>query len=60
MRLVMASIFQVEDIQKAPVIHKAVLCCIFLSSLKGWDKETLLKYHNGRPYRTMGRTHVFI
>jgi len=51
----MASIPQVGDVQKAPVIYKAALHCIFLSSLRGWERETFLKYYDRKPYSTMGR-----
>jgi len=35
----------VREMQKAPVIHKAALCCIFLSSLRGYKRGVLLKNH---------------
>jgi len=54
----MVSILQVGDIQKVLVIHKVALYCIFLSSLRGWNKGALLKYHNDRLYKMIRRTHV--
>ena len=45
-RLMIASIPNVGDIQNMLRIHVAVHCCIFLS---GWDKGTIIKYHNRKP-----------
>ena len=53
----MVLILQVGDVQKALVIYKAALHCIFLSSLRGWERETFLKYYDRKPYSVMGRKH---
>jgi len=49
MRSAIALISYMGEVQKAPVIYIVALCCIFLSSLKGWYREALLKYHKGKP-----------
>jgi len=46
------------EVWKAAKIQRAALCCIFLSSLSGYNKEALLKYHSKNPYSTIGRIHV--
>jgi len=38
-----ALIPNIGEVQKIPVIHKATLCCIFLSFLKKYEKGALLK-----------------
>lgn len=48
-RPAIASIPHVDEVWKALVIHMTVLYCIFLSSLRGWNNKTLLKYHKGNP-----------
>jgi len=49
MKPTIASIPHVGKVQEALVIYIAALCCIFLSSLKGWYRRALLKYYRGKP-----------
>jgi len=42
MRPEMASISSEDKVQKMPDIHKAALCYIFLSILRGYSRGTLL------------------
>jgi len=58
MRPAMASTPQVGDVWKAPVIYKAALHYIFLSSLRGWDRGAFLKNYRGKPYKATGRIYV--
>ena len=43
-KLVMASIPNMEEVLKVPRIYKAALCCIFLNSLREYLNGALLKY----------------
>jgi len=58
MRLAMALMPLDGDVQKAPVIQRATLCCIFFSSDMFFTIEVPLKNHSWNPYRAMGRMHV--
>ena len=40
---VIVSTPSIREVWKAPVIYKAALHCIFLSSLRGYKREALLK-----------------
>jgi len=46
------------DVQKAPVIQRATLHCIFLSLNMFFTIGAPLKNHSWNPYRAMGRMHV--
>jgi len=46
------------DVQKAPVIHKAALCCIFFNFVRFLTVGAPLKNHSWNSYSTIGRMHV--
>jgi len=46
-KLAIALISNVEEIQKIPKIYRTAWYCIFLSSLGEYESNTLLKYYKG-------------
>ena len=46
------------DVQKAPVIHRAALRCIFFNSVMFFTVRALLKNHNWKPYKAIGMMHI--
>jgi len=58
MRPTIASMSSDSNIQKVPVIHKAALCCIFLSSDRLLIVEEPLKNHNWKPYSMIDSIYV--
>jgi len=53
-----ASIPSEEEVQKASVIHRAVLCCIFFNLVIFLTVGAPLKNQSWNLYRAMGKTHV--
>jgi len=58
MRPAMASMPSDGKVQKAPVIQRTALCCIFFSSVMFFTIGAPLKNHSWNPYRVMDRTQV--
>jgi len=58
MRPAMALMPSDKDVQKAPVIHRATLHCIFFSLVMFLTIGAPLKNHNWNLYRAMGKTYV--
>jgi len=58
MRPAIASMSSEEDVQKAPVIQRAALCCIFLSLLTFFIIGAPLKNQRLNLYIAMGRMQV--
>jgi len=58
MRLAIASMSSNGDVQKAPVIHKAALHCIFFNSVRFFTIGAPLKNHSWNPYRAISMIHV--
>ena len=58
MRPAIVSIPSEGDVQKVPVIQRAALCCIFLSSLIFFTIGAPLKNQRLNPYITIGRMQV--
>jgi len=58
MRPAMASTSSDGEVQKASVIQKATLHCIFFNSVMFLTIEVPLKNHSWNPYKAMGRTQV--
>jgi len=58
MRPAMASMPSDGEVQKAPVIQRAALHCIFFSSVMFLMIGAPLKNHSWNPYRAMGRMQV--
>ena len=50
MRPVIVSTLHNREVQKAPIIQRAALLCIFFSSLRGWYNGTFLKYQSSYLY----------
>ena len=57
-RPAMASMPSDGKVQKAPVIQRAALRCIFFSSVMFLTIGAPLKNHSWNPYRAMGRMQV--
>ena len=58
MRPAMALMPSDGEVQKAPMIQRAALCCIFFSSVMFLMIGAPLKNHSWNPYRAMGRMQV--
>jgi len=58
MRPAIASTPSKGDVQKAPVIHKAALHCIFFNSVTFLTIGAPLKNHNWNPYKAIGTMHI--
>jgi len=57
-RSTMASIPLDGEVQKAPVIQRAALCCIFVSSVVFLIIGMPLKNHSWNLYRAMGKMQI--
>ena len=54
----MTSTPYIREVQKASVIQIVALYCIFLSSLRGYERRVLLKNHKRKPYSMIGMIHI--